>query len=418
VSSRWLLGAQVTSTGLAVLAVGMYVASLPVFYYQLLILSKSATGVDSAALRASLDEAGFSVAVYAAYGVVTETVFAAVCIGVGALILWRRSSEPMALLVALTLVLMVSNSASLGALDGIHPLLELANDALSFLGGACLFLVFFLFPGGRFVPRWTRWLALALLAFAVPPAFFPGSPLDWETWPSWIGLPFYFGLLGSGVAAQVYRYRWVSTPSQRRQTKWVVFGLAVALPGFLGTILLAELFSSQLDRGGLLADLAEDMIYRFFLLLIPVSIGVAILRSGLFDIDVIINRTLVYGSLTVTLGLIYVGSVVSLQAAFRSLTGQESTLAVVASTLAIAALFNPLRRVVQGFVDRRFYRRKYDAVKTLEGFSTRLRDETDLDALNDDLVGVVSETMQPAHVGLWLRASRPFKMDRGRDSQG
>jgi hypothetical protein len=133
----------------------------------------------------------------------------------------------------------------------------------------------------------------------------------------------------------------------------------------------------------------------------PISIGIAIVRYRLYEIDLLINRTLVYGSLTAKLVVLYFGGIVVLQRMFVLLTGQQSTLAVVASTLAIAALFVPLRRRVQGFVDRRFYRRKYDARKTLETFSLRLRDETDLEALNNDLVGVVRETMQPAHVSVW-----------------
>ena len=136
---------------------------------------------------------------------------------------------------------------------------------------------------------------------------------------------------------------------------------------------------------------------------VPAAVGVAVLRYRLYDVDLIINRALVYGSLTATLASVYVGGVGGLQSAFRALSGQESTLAVVAPTLAIAALFGPLRRRLQALVDRRFYRRKYDAARTLEGFSARLRDETDLDALNDELVRVVSATMQPAHAGLWLR---------------
>jgi hypothetical protein len=138
---------------------------------------------------------------------------------------------------------------------------------------------------------------------------------------------------------------------------------------------------------------------------VPIAVGFAVLKYRLYDIDVVINRTLVYGSLTAALALVYFGGVATTQAIFHALTGQEQQpqLAIVVSTLVIAALFNPLRRRIQSFIDRRFYRRKYDAIKTLEAFSAKLRDETDLDALRDDLVGVVRETMQPAHVSLWLR---------------
>jgi hypothetical protein len=142
----------------------------------------------------------------------------------------------------------------------------------------------------------------------------------------------------------------------------------------------------------------------FALLSTPVFTYIAILKYRLYDIDVVINRTLVYGSLTAMLVALYFGGIVVLQRLFVLLTSQQSTLAVVASTLAIAALFVPLRRRVQGFIDRRFYRRKYDARKTLEAFSTKLKNETDLESLNNDLVGVVRETMQPAHVSVWLRS--------------
>src|ERR671911_242621 len=147
----------------------------------------------------------------------------------------------------------------------------------------------------------------------------------------------------------------------------------------------------------------------------PIAIGVAILRYRLYNIDVLINRTLVYGSLTALLAAVYFGGITATQAIVRVLTGQEQQpqLVVVVSTLVIAALFNPLRRRLQSFIDRRFYRRKYDATKMLEAFSAKLRDETDLDALSDDLVGVVRETIQPSHVSLWLRPELPRRGSEG-----
>jgi hypothetical protein len=188
---------------------------------------------------------------------------------------------------------------------------------------------------------------------------------------------------------------------ERQQIKWLAYGGAVVV----GAIFVAGVIAIWNSAIG-------TVIIAVALLGLPISTGIAIVRHRLYDIDLIINRTLVYGSLTATLVALYFVGIVVLQRVFVALTGQKSTLAVVASTLAIAALFNPLRRRMQGFVDRRFYRRKYNAAKTLEAFSAKLRDETNLDALSDDLVGVVRETMQPAHVGLWLRPDRDPK-ERG-----
>jgi hypothetical protein len=179
--------------------------------------------------------------------------------------------------------------------------------------------------------------------------------------------------------------------------KWFVYAAAL--------ILLAPV----VDR---LPDVVNGVWLSLVLIATSTAIGIAVLRYRLYDIDVVINRTLVYGSLTAMLALVYFGGVTATQAIFETLTGQEqqSQLAIVASTLVIAALFNPLRRRIQGFIDRRFYRRKYDAAKILEAFSAKLRDETDLDALNDELVGVVQETMQPAHASLWLRSDTDAKV--------
>jgi hypothetical protein len=213
---------------------------------------------------------------------------------------------------------------------------------------------------------------------------------------------------------QIYRYRHVSTPPERQQTKWVLFGILLWLL-LMGMLFVPYSIELNLPPGTPLPwwILVNSTGWWLTMTIVPLSLSIAVLGYRLYDIDVIINRTLVYSALTATLVALYFGGIVVLQRLFVALTGEKSTLAVVASTLVIAALFNPLRRRIQSFIDRRFYRRKYDAAKTLEAFSKKLRDETDLDALNNELVGVVRETMQPAHVSLWLRPELPLRGSEG-----
>jgi hypothetical protein len=351
----------------------------------------------------------FSPEFYAAYTlalpVSTMLVFAAIA----TVIFWRSSEDRMALFGAFMLVIFGGAAVTSDvpqALAAAHPALWFPVHLLDYLGQVAFGTFFYVFPSGRFVPRWTRWLAVAVALLYVPDIFFPGSSLDI------LDGPVFIGFLISLVLAQVYRYRRVSDSVERQQTKWVVSGVAVALVGFATLLTLANFVLSPEPMGPLVGMVAETCVYGL-IALIPLSIGVAILRSGLYEIDIIINRTLVYGSLTAMLIALYIGGIVVLQRLFVLLTGEKSTLAVVASTLAIAALFNPLRRRVQAFVDRRFYRSRYDARKTLEAFSATLRDQTDLEALNGNLVGVVTETMQPAHVSLWLRPDPSLRIAEG-----
>ena len=215
-----------------------------------------------------------------------------------------------------------------------------------------------------------------------------------------------FSSIAISALSLLVRYRRASG-MERQQLKWFAFAAVLAGSFLVGQqlIWLAALLIAYSLGGDLLSlnRSLENLLEVAVNVSFYTAVGVAILRYRLYDIDIIINRTLVYGSLTVSLALVYVGGVVSIQGLLRALTGQGSQLAIVASTLAIAALFNPLHRRIQDFIDRRFYRRKYDAAKTLEGFSAKLRDETDLDELNSDLVRVVRETVQPEHVTLWLR---------------
>jgi hypothetical protein len=295
-----------------------------------------------------------------------------------------------------------------------------------------------LFPDGRLPSsRWRplAWLSGAAIALAsAGSGLTPGTiddsggvrnPYGLESQPWLEGaanavLFVFLGCVLASVASLLLRYR-RSVGERRQQIKWMAFAASVVGFGFVGAMasgLAAFAFAPELWRGDN-PPLWFDLLFSVVLLSfggVPIAVGIAVLRHRLYDIDVIINRALVYGTLTVLLAAIYSGGVVGSQYLFRAVTGQGSALAVVASTLAIAALFSPLRGRVQGFVDRRFYRQKYDARRTLEALSEKLRDETNLQRLGQHLVGAVGEAMRPAHASLWLRPERARQGRRaGRD---
>jgi hypothetical protein len=295
------------------------------------------------------------------------------------LLFWRKPNDRMALFASFFLLLTAPPSGiSLGFFLTTYFGSPSVYSLASTLSTPLWILILCIFPNGRFVPRWMRWVFLASIAATL--SIFAGvesSFIDIVTYPLFILV----------MAAQVYRYRRVSNDEERKQTKWVVFGFVVSMALSLIASLIYKQPSPPLIN------------------VIPLAFAIAILSSHLWDIDIIIHKTLVYTVLTALLALIYFSCVVLLQRLVGAVTGAgQSPLAVVISTLVIAALFTPLRRRIQDVIDRRFYRKKYDAQQVLTQFALTARDETDLDALTAELVRVVQETMQPKQVSVWLRA--------------
>lgn len=406
-SSRRLFVARVLSVGIVIPTAFIFAASVPVHLAALREVCRAgpcvAGQLDPGELRALVD-LGVSVDLYAAYRLALDLVVALGFCAVGAVIFWRKSRERGALFVSFALMIFGLTWPDTFDSAVFDPVWGTLATFLTQLGLVSLFVFFFVFPEGRFVPRWTRWIVPLVFVMPVLYVLFPGSSLVEPPLP--LNILAFLGLWVCCALAQVYRYRRVSGPVERQQTKWVVFGIttcAALLVGFL----LPVVFFPDLTRPGVVS-LVTDLVGltiggSFGLLLIPLSIGAAILRFRLYDIDVIINRALVYATLTLTLALTYFGSVALLQYLLHSFTGREAQLTIVVSTLGIAALFQPLRRRIQSTIDRRFYRKKYDAAKTLEEFGARLREDVDLENLTEELVAVVEKTIQPAHVSLWLR---------------
>jgi len=368
----------------------------PVFGGQVVICPLTFTCPVSESTLQVLKQAQIPLAAYDTYVLIFGLIFGLIFLAMSVLLFWRAFDQPIGLFASFAF-LFISFAVFLGNPPSTVPPALVVSISLIQTSVQDLCLGFFLvtFPDGRFVPRWSWLIGCTLFVQGV---FFqlPG-PLNILSWPFPLIAIELVLAYGSPIAIQVYRYRRVSSPAQRQQTQWVIFGLVSAL-----LLLFVSFFSGALFPPDSLYQLTSDPFSSLAFLLLPLSVSIAILRSRLWDIDIIINRTLVYGSLTVLLTLLYFGLIFGLQALFGGLLHQTNAIALVISTLVIYVLFQPLRRRIQRIIDRRFYRHKYDAVRTLAAFSATLRQEVDLATLSEHLVGVVQETMQPASISLWL----------------
>jgi hypothetical protein len=391
-SRHLLTAARIAWVVIAVASVALYIGAMPRYYHQALTLTNQDGFIprNPEQWRHGLHQLGLSPALYAAFAVAGRSIMALSLVISGVVVVLRRSRDWFALF--LTLALLVFGCTTPPVSDeyahaAIAPLVQiLAGFGQSFL------LILYLFPDGRFVPRWTRWCAVVLVASFVV------AYSDAQT-----AIMLFLGI--TLLFAPIYRYRYVASPTQRQQMKWALVGLVAATLVILVDIQIYHFMPGLVstDRAKVIFDFATFASVVIAFPLVPIFLGIAILRYKLWEIDTLVNRTLVYGSLTISLAALYIGGVIALEALAQALTGQTSDLAIAAVTLAVAALFNPWRRRLQAFIDQRFYRRRYDATRILAAFNTRLRDEVDLDHLSADLVAVVQDTVQPVEVRLWLK---------------
>ena len=371
----------------------------------------------------ALGQIGLTLEFFTAYVLTIEAVFMAVFALTAAFIFAYRSDDRMGIFVSLTFVLMaVALLPPMVALGRAEPALYGVTVAFRALALTCAIALQYLFPDGQFVPRWTRlllvvWAGYCLTWFFIPALIPPTDFVSYRTSGEIaVGL-WLLGWLGTGLYAQVYRYRHVSGPMQRQQTKWVVLGTVGMFAAVFAAALPVFLFPALRTPG------PAFMVYLLIVIptapigfvCIPLSIAFAILRYRLWDVDVLLNRTLVYGLLTGALAVIYAACVLGLQMLFPALMGNSSPVIVAISTLATAIAFNPLRQRIQRGIDYRFFRQKYDAAQMVADFSARARDEVDLQRLAERLERVIEETIRPAHVLTWLRTPIGFSVPFGSD---
>jgi hypothetical protein len=403
----WLIRACAALIAWDLLHLALSIAAVPRFIARASTLTIIAyqigknSGVSNETFLANATARGMSPAQFAIYQSIVAVAFAVVVMAIGLIVLSRARGRWFVWLTAHIMLFLAP--FALYQMSQVALLVPKFWIEIGSVSWPLFVLYFFLFPNGRAVPRWLLWPLIAYALFHlfvqlyVPvvvalPAIEPR--LNW--WLGTVGvlqvainvlLPFILG-------AQIYRYFWVSSPSERLQTKAFLFGFAA----FIATTVVNETLNGDAANSAAFAN----EIGLLAMLFLPLSIAVAILRFRLWDVDQVIRRTLVYGLVTALLALVFYGIVLLTQRLFAGATGQQSPVALVVSTLAIAALFSPLRRRVQDFVDRRFYRRRYDSEQVLARFGATARDETDLEGLSAALAAAVGDTMQPATVGMWL----------------
>jgi hypothetical protein len=410
-----LLLARISWFALAALTVGLVVLALPARFADLQVVSPVAeftVGQLRPADAEALAQLGLTPLFYAWFFTLLEATSAAMFIIVAAVIFWRRSAYRIPLLIATGLLPFGAiGSPWLDSLVIEQPEFHFPVLLLRIIGLALFILTLYRFPDGKFVPAWTRWLVAAWVIFMVGWIPFPVLRIEmslFATTPAEVVRKIWMlTVMVTLGLSQIYRYFRTLDPVVRQQTKWFVFGTAVTLVLTLlvGLPLLLVPALRQSDPLSMAYRMVAFTITLLAELTIVTSIGLSILRYRLWDIDVLIRRTLIYTALTGTLVVVYFVSVVLLQRVFTLLIQEGSPLAVVLSTLLIAALFNPLRQRIQNDIDRLFFRRKYDAEQTLAAFNAAVRDEVDLENLSKSLLTLVDETMQPEGASLWIRTT-------------
>jgi hypothetical protein len=394
-----LMLARVGCFAVAVFSLVLFVPGLQLMYQRFQSTCATADtclpGQLTVAQAVTLQGMGISVEAYALFELAFTLLIALIWFVVAAIVLARKSDNWMVLLIVAQAFTQGASSAA-NVFLGSHLVWDVPAQLLGALNSMLLFAFLAMFPTGRFVPRWLGWFLIPALFLALVTSFVH-IPLDFL---------YFFVVMSTLIIAQIYRYRRVSTPLQRQQTKWVILALALVIVGQIAS-LLPVAFNHDLARSDSLYFAIVDPITNALIALCAVAFAFAILRYRLYEVDVIIRRTLIYGSLTLILAGVYIAGVIGVQTLVNTIAphpgNETSPVLIVITTLLIAALFQPLRRNIQRFIDRRFYRAKYDSRKTLEAFSATLRQEVDLSMLTGQLVSVVTETMQPEHISLWIR---------------
>lgn len=398
--------AKVLWFAIVIFTVGLFVAALPARFAQLLS--------DPYDLEDGLRALNLSTRGFAIYGTGIDVIVAVGFVAVAGLLFWRKPDDWMVLLVSLSMATyLITIIPVTTVIIESHLTWSPLLSFMRAVGMIILVATLLLFPDGRFVPRWARWVMLVWILYSflwlfIPALTPPTAFTDMRDPPALLRTIPVILVLAVIVIAQVYRYRHTSTPLQRQQTRWIVVGLAgtfvIMMALLLPPLTIPVLQTSKFAFTSFLLIAIPVTLFAF--LLFPLTVAFAVMRYRLWDIDIIVQRTLVYSILTGALVVIYFLSVVLLQRFFRVITGQDSPIAIVISTLFIAALFSPLRQRIQAGIDRRFYRRKYDAQQALATFASAARDEVELEALISDLLLVVQDTMQPEQVSLWLVKKR------------